>query len=201
MVLCKIKITVGLGLDLGVQGQGQSIYIEQKRALILQFSVFLHSFKMPQKDVRGAYVCPLSEPPSLGGRRRLYISSRLHRPSLGLPSHRCVQPCLHTSRDRELTTSQDGCLVFWGARSILVEAEIFPLPRAFPFVSFLITLAFIATHFPSRLALLLTFSPRIFCHFALPVPAFLCSPVLLPSSPSAQLSPGVSVAHQFLSPS
>lgn len=96
-----------------------------------------------------------------------------------------MQPCLHTSRDSELTTSQDGSLVFWGALSILMEAEIFSLPRAFPFVSFLITLAFIATHFPSRLAFLLTFSPGIFCHFALPVPPFLCSPGLLPSSPPA----------------
>lgn len=56
MVLCKIKIAVGLRLDLGVQGQGQSIYIEQRRALIFQFWVFLRPFKVPQKDVRGEYM-------------------------------------------------------------------------------------------------------------------------------------------------
>ena len=42
----------------------------------------------------------------------------------------------------------------------LVEAEIFSLLRAFPFVS-LISLAFVATCFPSRLAFLLTFSPYL----------------------------------------
>lgn len=39
----------------------------------------------------------------------------MHKSSVGRPSPRGMQPCLHTSRDRELTTSQDGCLLSWGA--------------------------------------------------------------------------------------
>lgn len=80
-----------------------------------------------------------------------------------------------------------------------MEAEIFPLPKAFLFVS-LITLAFIATHFPSRFAFLLTFSPYLLSFYS-SCAAFLCSPVLLPFSPSPQLSPGVAFTHHFLRPS
>lgn len=60
--------------------------------------------------------------------------------SLGLPSPRFTQPCLHTPGDSELTPYPDGSLRFWGALSILVRAELFPLLRAFLFVSLLLLL-------------------------------------------------------------
>lgn len=64
-----------------------------------------------------------------------------------------------------------------------MKAEIFPLPKPFPFVS-LITLAFIATHFPSRFAFLLTFSPYLLSFYS----SCACLPVFPSPSPLLTLS-------------
>lgn len=122
------------------------------------------------------------EPLSLGGWRSLYSHSRMHKPSLGLPSHRCMQPCLHTSRDSELTTSQDGFLLFWGALSILTEAGISSLCQGH-FPLFLLSLLLLLQPVSSRLAFLLTFSP-----YLLPFYSSCASLPVLPSPPLLSLS-------------
>lgn len=100
-----------------------------------------------------------------------------------------MQPCLHTPRDSELTTSPDGSLRFWGSLSILVEAELFPLLRALPLL--LLTLLLLEQQFPLQTSFLLTLSLALLlfllllcCHVPRPFPFSLNFPIASPLDPS-----------------
>ena len=98
----------------------------------------------------------------------LYSHCEIHGSSLGPFSHRFTQPCLHTSRDGELTTSWDGALLY-----CLFSCRSWARPFA-EGLSLCFSLVFTAACFPSRLAFLLTLSPYVvpFC-----TACFLLSPV------------------------
>lgn len=125
-----VKMAAGLCLGLRVRGQGQSSF----EAGILGLSTCIQS---AVRGGKGALVRVIVHQGGVAVTTRTSTSQgwekpcghrRRHRPSLGLPSRRSVQSCLHTSGDRGLTTFQGGPPAFLGAPSVPMEAETVPMP-------------------------------------------------------------------------